>query len=49
MELTAWTRRLIVTGLIAIPIIAICIDIHLGKDLCILVLGGFLGILKPND
>ncbi len=47
--LTPWSNRMIIAGLIILPVIAIIIDINIGKDLCILVLGGFLGILKIDD
>lgn len=49
MNFTPWTKRLIIGGLIAIPIVALCITPTIGKDLCIMVIGGFLGALKLED
>lgn len=49
MELTPWTKRLIIAGLIAIPIVGMCIDVTTGRELGLLVVGGFLGMFKPED
>lgn len=47
--MTSWTKRFIVVGLIAIPIVAFFIDPVTGKDLSTLVVVGFIGMLKLDD
>ena len=44
--MTSWTKRFIVIGLIAIPIVSFYFDPATGKDLSTLVVVGFIGMLK---
>ena len=48
-QVTPWTKRLIVIGMLGITITALALDFTGGKELALLTLGSFASLLKGQE